>query len=89
MTNLAAGSTAADRSKLVVVELSEVHAEAQVSGLRTGQGALVNRIQRIVDDLVEAGTLKAGAQTVVLVVRESAPFLFSTLASDEEEDPYA
>jgi hypothetical protein len=71
-------------SKMVVVDLGDVHSEARVSSLRRGQGELINQIERIVDDLVDAGTLKSGAQTVVVVVRESVPFL-SLFAKDEEE----
>jgi hypothetical protein len=38
--------------------------------LRKGRGKLVGRIDQIVADLVEAGTVKAGAQPIVIVVRE-------------------
>jgi hypothetical protein len=74
-------------SKIVVVDLGDVHSEARVSSLRRGQGELINQIERIVDDLVDAGTLKSGAQTVVVVVRESAPFPFSFFAKEDEEEP--
>jgi hypothetical protein len=97
MDNPAAGSTEygqsrrrqdADKSKIVVVDLGDLQSEAQVSGLRSGQGELLDRVDRIVDDLVDAGTLKADAQTVVVVVRESAPLSLATFGEDEPEDPY-
>jgi hypothetical protein len=74
-------------SKIVVVDVGELQSEAQVGDLRAGHGTLVNRIERIVDDLIDAGTLKSGAQTVVVVVREAAPFSFGAFSS-QEEDPY-
>ena|SRR5271165_6807590 len=73
-------------SKVVVVDLGDLHSEGRVSSLRRGQGELINQIERIVDDLVDAGTLKPGAQTVVVVVREAAPFPFSFFAKDDEEE---
>jgi hypothetical protein len=97
MDNSAAGSTEygqsrgceeAGSSKIVVVDLGEAQSEAQVSGLRVGQGKLINCIERIVDDLVDAGTLKSDAQTVVVVLREFAPLPFTPSRYDEEDDPY-
>jgi hypothetical protein len=41
-----------------------------VKRLRKGRGKLVGRVDRIVADLVAAGTLEAGVQPVVIVVRE-------------------
>jgi len=82
------GREKAGSSKIVVVDLGDVQSETQVSGLRRGQGKLISRVERIVDDLVDSGTLKSGAQTVVVVVREVAPFPFTTYGYDENEDPY-
>ena len=75
-------------SKIVIVDVGDLQSEAQVGELREGHGTLVHRIERIVDDLIDAGTLKSGAQTVVVVVREAAPFSFASFSGQEEEDPY-
>ncbi len=42
----------------------------QCQRLRKGQGKLFTHVERIVGDLVEAGTVKSAAQPVVIVVRE-------------------
>ena len=44
----------------------------------------MTRVERIVADLVEAGTVKSGTQPVVIVVREApAPFWF---LEDDDDD---
>ncbi len=63
-------------SQIVVVDL-EAQPSRLVRRLRKGQGKLVARVERIVADLVEAGTVKSTAQPVVILVREEpAPFRF-------------
>jgi hypothetical protein len=53
--------------------------------LRKGRGKLMTRVERIVADLAEAGTIKSSAQPVVIVVREApAPFWF--LENDDDDD---
>ena len=70
------------KSELVVVDLGEAQSTREVRRLRKGRGKLMNRVERIVDDLVDAGTIKSTAQPVVIVVRESvSPFSF--LESDD------
>ena len=67
------GGTASDkttRSQLLVVDLGKRQSPKQVRRLRKGRGKLVGRIDQIVADLVEAGTVKPGAQPIVIVVRE-------------------
>jgi hypothetical protein len=73
-----------ETGQIVVVDLGDPQLPERVSSLRKGEGKLINRIERIVDDLVEDGTLKSGAQTVVVVVHEVAPFPFSGFADDED-----
>ncbi|HKA65028.1 MAG TPA: hypothetical protein VKD00_04790 [Methyloceanibacter sp.] len=64
-------------SQIVVVDLDEPQPARRVSLLRKGRGKLMSRVERIVADLAEAGTVKSGAQPVVIVVREApAPFWF-------------
>jgi hypothetical protein len=46
---------------------------------------LVKRIDEIVEELIQAGTVKAGAQPVVIVVREK-PSMTWPFARDEDED---
>ena len=64
------GSDKASASQLLVVDLGKRQSAKQVKRLRKGRGKLVGRIDQIVADLVEAGTVKAGAQPIVIVVRE-------------------
>ena len=88
------GATAAEResrqqektgtSQIVVVDLDEAQPARRVKLLRKGRGKLMTRVERIVADLVEAGTVKSGAQPVVIVVREAqAPFWF---LEDDDDD---
>ncbi len=58
------------KPELVVVELGKRHSRKQIKRLRKGQGKLVGRVEDIVDELTQAGTVKAGAQPVVIIVRE-------------------
>jgi hypothetical protein len=61
------------KSPVVVVDLGKRQSRKQISRLRKGEGKLLTRVERIVNDLVEAGTVKATAQAVVIVVREDFP----------------
>lgn len=54
----------------IIVDLGEPHSSAQIRRLRKGKGKLFQHVERIVDDLVHAGTVKANAQPVVIIVRE-------------------
>ena len=65
-----ASDRATKSQQLLVVDLGKRQSPKQVKRLRTGRGKLVGRIDQIVADLVEAGTVKAGAQPIVIVVRE-------------------
>jgi hypothetical protein len=64
------------KSQIVVVDLDEAQPALQVKRLRKGRGKLLKRVEKIMGDLVEAGTVKSTAQPVVIVVRElpSSPF---------------
>jgi hypothetical protein len=78
----ATGTGAAERrhheksgTPIVVVDLDEPQPTRLVRRLRKGQGKLMTRVERIVADLVEVGTVKSTAQPVVIVMREtSLPF---------------
>jgi hypothetical protein len=61
------------KTQLVVVELSRRRTPDQVRRLREGRGKLMRDIDDVIDELVEAGTIKANAQPVAIVVRELAP----------------
>ena len=64
-------------SQIVVVDIDEAQPSQRVKLLRKGRGKLMARVERIVADLAEAGTIKSGAQPVVIVVREApSPFWF-------------
>jgi len=72
---------------LVVVELAKRRSPEQVRRLRKGRGKLVSDIDEVVNELVEAGTIKADTPPVVIVVRESsASLLWSALDDDDDED---
>jgi hypothetical protein len=61
----------AGKAEIVIVDLDKVQASRDVRLLRKGRGKLARRVERIVNQLVEAGTVKSTAQPVVIVVRES------------------
>jgi hypothetical protein len=67
--------------QVVVVDLGERQMPDEVNRLRNGQGKLFDHVERIIADLVAAGTVAATAQPVVLVVRE-----VSSPDDDDEED---
>jgi DNA-binding TFAR19-related protein (PDSD5 family) len=70
------------KSQIVIVDLDEPQSSRLVTRLRKGKGKLVTKVDRIISDLVEAGTIKSTAQLVVLVVREIPLGFFG------EEDDY-
>jgi hypothetical protein len=76
------------KPQLVVVDLSRRQSTRQVRRLRKGRGSLVTRIDEIVEELVESGTVKADAQPVVIVVREkvSMPWPFTNMELDYDDD---
>jgi hypothetical protein len=61
----------ASKSHMVVVDLGETQSSVAVKRLRKGRGKLFSHVEQIVKDLIEDGTVKASAQPVVIVVRES------------------
>lgn len=73
------------KSQIVVVDLDEPQPAQLVRRLRKGRGKLLTRVERIVADLVEAGTVKSSAQPVVIVVREIPPMPWS-FGDDEDDD---
>jgi len=76
----------ASKSQLVVVELAKRRSSEQIRRLRKGRGKLVEDIDAAVEELVEAGTIKADAQPVVIVVREAALPLMWAIADDEDDE---
>lgn len=72
-------------AQIVVVDIDEAQPTRLVKLLRKGRGKLMTRVERVVADLSEAGTIKSGAQPVVIVVRE-APSLLGFLSDDDDED---
>jgi hypothetical protein len=73
------------KSQIVVVELGEAQSSRDVKRLRKGQGKLFAHVERIVNDLAEAGTVKASAQPVVIVVRE-IPSPLDFFESEDDDD---
>jgi Family of unknown function (DUF6200) len=89
MATTAAGTTEhreprdkAGKTDIVIVDLDKVQTPRDVRLLRKGRGKLATRVERIVYELIEAGTVKSTAQPVVIVVRES----MSPLSFFEGED---
>jgi Family of unknown function (DUF6200) len=76
------------RPPLVMVDLSKQQTSERIKRLRRGRGSLLKRIDEIVEELIQAGTVKAGAQPVVIVVREkpSMTWLFATDDAEDEDD---
>jgi hypothetical protein len=58
------------KSQVVVVDLGEPQSSVAVRDLTKGKGKLFKHVDQIVKDLVSQGTVKSGAQPVVIVVRE-------------------
>jgi hypothetical protein len=69
---------------IVVVDIEHIQSVERVNLLRKGQGKLMKRVEGIIKDLVNAGTVKATAQPVVIVVRESP--VASFFGFDEQEE---
>jgi hypothetical protein len=89
-----AGSTAAHEkahektsgSQIVIVDLEDAQPSQLVKRLRKGSGKLMTKVERIVGDLVQAGTIKSTAQPVVIVVREMPPSPFAFLEQNDDDD---
>jgi uncharacterized protein DUF6200 len=77
---------ATGKPQLVVVDLGRRQSPKQVKRLRKGRGKLMRHIDEIVEELIQAGTLKANAQPVVIVVREKAPMPWPFPATDDDEE---
>jgi hypothetical protein len=75
-------------SQIVIVDLEEAQSADRVKQLRKGKGKLMTRVERIVSDLIEAGTVKGTAQPVVIVVREipGMPSFFGFGGSNDDDD---
>lgn len=76
------------KTPLVVVELAKRRTSDQIKRLRKGRGKLAADIDEVVGELIAAGTVKANAQPVVIVVKEatSLPWPLSAAQGDDEED---
>jgi hypothetical protein len=85
-TTTSAPETQRDSSKsqVVVVDLGEPQSSVEVKKLSNGKGKLFKHVDQIVKDLVAEGTVKSGAQPIVIVVREyPVPPWFS---ADDNDD---
>jgi hypothetical protein len=65
-----------DKGQIIVVDLEERQTSKQIKRLRNGEGKLMDHIERIISELAEAGTIKSGAQPIVVIVREELPWPF-------------
>jgi len=70
-------------SSMVIVELDEPQSSVAVKRLRKGKGSLYKSVEQVVKALTDEGTIKAGAQPVVIIVQEipSPPWAF-----DDDDD---
>jgi hypothetical protein len=84
-TTTSAPETKRDGSNVVVVDLGAPQSSADVDRLTKGKGKLLKHVDQIVKDLVAQGTVKSGAQPVVIVVREYPvpPWFYSR---DDDDD---
>ncbi len=73
------------KPQIVIVDFGEGQSSQQVRRLRKGKGRLVNKVERIMADLVADGTVKSAAQPVVIVVRE-LPSPFWPFGDNDEDD---
>jgi hypothetical protein len=75
-------------TQLVLVDLSSRQTPKQISRLRKGRGSLIPRLDKIVEELVESGTVKADPQPVVIIVRKAMalPWPFVNLDYEYDED---
>src|SRR5262245_12100093 len=73
------------KHQIVMVDLGKRQSPKQVRRLREGRGRLIEHIEEIVEDLVEAGTVKANAQPVVIIVRETPPVPWPFDATDFDD----
>jgi hypothetical protein len=71
------------KSSMVIVELDEPQSSVAVKRLRKGKGSLYKNVEQVVKDLTDDGTIKSGAQPVVIIVQEipAPPWAF-----DEDDD---
>ena len=71
------------KSSMVIVELDEPQSSVAVKRLRKGKGSLYKNVEQVVKDLTDEGTIKSGAQPVVIIVQEipAPPWAF-----DEDDD---
>ncbi|HEY0136274.1 MAG TPA: hypothetical protein VGB85_19450 [Nannocystis sp.] len=60
----------ADATPLLIVDFGKRQKPKQIRKLRKGTGKLTEKIQELVDELREQQTIAAGAQPVVIIVRE-------------------
>lgn len=62
--------TKTGKSSMVIVELDEPQSSVAVKRLRKGKGSLYKSVEQVVNDLTNDGTIKSGAQPVVIIVQE-------------------
>jgi hypothetical protein len=74
------------KSQIVVVDLDQPQSSVLVTRLRKGKGKLFDKVERVVKDLVADGTVKSGAQPVVIVVREVPAPPWASFRDDDEDD---
>jgi uncharacterized protein DUF6200 len=74
------------RPQAVLVDLGRRQSPKQIKRLRKGRGKLMRRIDEIIDDLAAAGTVKATAQPVIIVVRERPPVAWPFSVEDFDDD---
>ncbi|MFL6796667.1 MAG: hypothetical protein ACJ8F3_04570 [Xanthobacteraceae bacterium] len=79
------GAAQSTKSPIVIVDIDEMQSVERVKQLRKGKGKLLTKVERIVKDLVTEGTVKSGAQPVVIVVREM-PRPFWAMGQDDDDD---
>ena len=68
-------AAAAEHDAPIVIDLGS-RSRKQVKKLRRGQGKLMDRLAMVVEELKHSGTVAAGAQPIVIVVKEKRKDVF-------------
>jgi hypothetical protein len=61
------------KAQLLVIDLGKAQSRKRIKQLRRGEGKLMGKIDGILGELVQAGTIDRKAQPVVIVVRQESP----------------
>lgn len=73
------------KSSMVIVELDEPQSSVAVKRLRKGKGSLFKNVEQVIKDLTDEGTIKSGAQPVVIIVQEIPAPPWASFGEDDDD----